>query len=77
MTFDRDYGELIFKYGEAPPPAILFLRQRTLRMRDFAAWVQAAVATASRQARIRGHLAALDGRSIRLHPFLGTVPVDD
>ena len=27
VTFDRDYGELVFKKGMAPPPAILYLRQ--------------------------------------------------
>jgi predicted nuclease of predicted toxin-antitoxin system len=27
VTFDRDYGELVFKQGIAPPPAILYLRQ--------------------------------------------------
>ncbi|MGH7953114.1 MAG: DUF5615 family PIN-like protein [Limisphaerales bacterium] len=26
LTFDRDYGELIFKRRLAPPPAVLFLR---------------------------------------------------
>lgn len=27
VTFDRDYGELVFKDGLPPPPAILYLRQ--------------------------------------------------
>ncbi len=27
VTFDRDYGELVFKQGIPPPPAILYLRQ--------------------------------------------------
>ena len=27
MTFDRDYGELVFARGAAPPPAIIYLRQ--------------------------------------------------
>lgn len=27
MTFDRDYGELVFKDGLPAPPAILYLRQ--------------------------------------------------
>lgn len=77
VTFDRDYGELIFKYGEAPPPAILFLRQRPRRSRDFAIWVHAAVANEALQARIRGNLATLDGRSIRLHPFPSTAPANE
>ena len=27
VTFDRDYGELVFKRGVPPPPAIVYLRQ--------------------------------------------------
>lgn len=26
LTFDRDFGELIFRHGETPPPAVVFLR---------------------------------------------------
>lgn len=27
VTFDRDYGDLIFRKGLPPPPAIIYLRQ--------------------------------------------------
>ena len=27
VTFDRDYGDLVFREGLPPPPAILFFRQ--------------------------------------------------
>lgn len=27
VTFDRDYGELVFRLGYLPPPAILYMRQ--------------------------------------------------
>ena len=27
VTFDRDYGDLVFRQGLLPPPAILFFRQ--------------------------------------------------
>ena len=27
VTYDRDYGELVFSKGYAPPPAIIFIRQ--------------------------------------------------
>lgn len=27
VTYDRDYGELVFSKGLAPPPAIIFIRQ--------------------------------------------------
>lgn len=69
VTFDRDYGEWIFKRGEAPPVGILYLRQRPRRPPAFAEWIRAALATEEQQARLRGHLAVLDGRGIRLRRF--------
>lgn len=69
LTFDRDYGELIFRRAEAPPPAIIFLRQRPGAPRDFADWIRAALSSDRRIDRIRGHLAALDGRGVRLRRF--------
>lgn len=27
LTYDRDYGELVFSRGLLPPPAIIYLRQ--------------------------------------------------
>jgi predicted nuclease of predicted toxin-antitoxin system len=34
VTFDRDYGELIFARGLAAPPAVVLLRMRTYRPDD-------------------------------------------
>ena len=28
LTFDRDYGELIFKYSSDNPPAVVFFREK-------------------------------------------------
>ena len=28
LTFDKDYGELIFKYGMASPPTVIFFRYK-------------------------------------------------
>lgn len=28
LTFDKDYGELIFRYGLANPPAVIFFRYK-------------------------------------------------
>jgi predicted nuclease of predicted toxin-antitoxin system len=28
LTFDRDYGELIFKYSYASPPAVVYFREK-------------------------------------------------
>ncbi len=28
LTFDRDYGELLFKYKKDPPPAVVYFRSK-------------------------------------------------
>jgi hypothetical protein len=61
-TFDRDYGELIFKRGEAPPVGMLFLRQRPRHAPPSPSGFE----SGEQRARLQGHLAVLDGRSIRL-----------
>lgn len=30
LTFDRDYGELLFKYMKDPPPAVVYFRTKGL-----------------------------------------------
>jgi len=32
LTFDRDYGELIFKYSRDNPPSVIFLEKRVTRL---------------------------------------------
>lgn len=62
LTFDRDYGELVFA-GKAPaPPAILYLRQDPFPMDRLAATVFAALKNTEV---LRGHLVVIDGRRIR------------
>jgi len=36
LTFDSDYGELIFKYAKENPPAVVFFRNK-VNQPDFAA----------------------------------------
>jgi len=31
ITFDRDYGELIFKYGYSPPRGVIYLRLKSFK----------------------------------------------
>jgi len=66
LTFDRDYGELVFA-GKAPaPPAILYLRQDPFPMARLAATVLAALKNIEE---LRGHLVVVDGRRIRRRPL--------
>ena len=34
VTFDRDYGELIFRHGHRPPCGVIYLRLRRFRPED-------------------------------------------
>ena len=45
VTFDRDYGELIFARGLAAPPAVILFRMRSYRP-DGAAWSSCAASRA-------------------------------
>lgn len=62
LTFDRDYGELVFARAVSPPPAIVYLRQGAyapdwparvvLDLLPLADWVA-------------GHLVVVSGRALR------------
>jgi len=67
-TFDRDYGELVFRQGFAPPPLILLLRVQTYQPGEPAAWIEALYAEGQFLER---HFHIFDGRTIRRRPFLG------
>ena len=40
VTFDRDYGELLFARNHAPPPAVILLRVPSYRPDEPAAWLE-------------------------------------
>lgn len=62
LTFDRDYGELVFARLMPPPPAIVFLRQRAFAP----AWpAEAVIALLARADWVNGHLVVVDGRAAR------------
>jgi predicted nuclease of predicted toxin-antitoxin system len=62
VTFDRDYGELVFARRAAPPPAILYLRQG----RYEPAWpAEAVLAALARPEFVHGHLVVITGRAMR------------
>lgn len=66
VTFDRDYGELVFARKVAAPPAIVFLRQGSYTP----AWPAEAVMSAMARADfVAGHLVVISGRSFRRRPL--------
>ncbi len=66
ITFDRDYGELVFRRLSPPPPAIVYLRQGRYPADEPARIVLGVLAQA---AFATGHLVVVSGRSIRRREF--------
>lgn len=66
ITFDRDYGDLIYLRGLAPPPAVILLRVPTYRPEEPARWVRRMMEDT--EAHI-GKFAVFDGNTLRIRPF--------
>ena len=62
VTYDRDYGELIFVRGLAAPPAILYLRQELSALEATASVLRELV---SRPEEVVGYFLVIGDRSIR------------
>ncbi len=66
LTFDRDYGELVFARSAPPPPAIVYLRQGAFAP----AWPAQVVLDLLPQASwVLGHLVVVVGRTLRRRPL--------
>lgn len=62
LTFDRDYGELVFARSVPPPPAIVYLRQGAYAS-DWPAQIVLDLLT--RADWVAGHLVVVSGRALR------------
>lgn len=67
VTFDRDYGDLIFARGNEPPPALILLRVPSYRPEQPAQWL---MDLTQDQQSLLGTFAVFNGRSVRKRPFL-------
>jgi len=66
LTFDRDFGEMIFARGFRPPPGVVFVREVPRSLAETIAAVRAVLAAPS--PRIDGYFVAVD-RKARYHPL--------
>lgn len=66
VTFDRDYGELVFRGDLLLPPAVLLLRIASYRPSDPAGWIERILA--SEQAASGGFF-VFDERGLRWRPL--------
>ena len=67
VTFDRDYGELIFKRGLPAPPAVILIREKHYRPHEPAAWV---LDLLRQPQEIKGYFAVLTRDNLRKRPLL-------
>lgn len=70
VTFDRDYGELIFARGHTSPPAVILLRVRSYRPESPAQWMNE---LAGNEDAYLGNFVVFDGETIRTRPLLRPV----
>jgi predicted nuclease of predicted toxin-antitoxin system len=68
LTFDRDYGELVFSHQVPSPPAILFVRQGPQPAVAFGRDILALLDDADFA---RGHLVVVSGRKLRRRALPG------
>lgn len=66
VTFDRDYGELIFARGLTPPPAVILFRMRSYRP-DMPGRFLAALFESDSE--FEGHFVVLDEADFRKRPL--------
>ncbi len=67
VTFDRDYGELLFARRYPAPPAVILLRVVSYRPEEPAQWVMQLVAD---EKECLGRFTVLDDGGIRSRPLL-------
>lgn len=65
-TFDRDYGELVFRRGVPPPPLVLLFRVLSYSPDEPAGWVTSLYAGGQFR---EGHFHIYDGHTMRRRPL--------
>ncbi len=66
VTFDRDYGELVFAKGLPPPPVILLLREAHYRPPEPAEWV---LDLLRKREQFAGHFVVFSRQALRMRPM--------
>jgi predicted nuclease of predicted toxin-antitoxin system len=70
VTFDRDYGELLFARNHAPPPAVILLRVKSYRPDEPAAWLEQLLLD---RESLLGKFTVFTGDTLRTRPLLHQV----
>lgn len=72
VTFDRDYGELLYARNYAPPPAVILLRVTSYRPDEPAAWLELLLVD---QESLLGKFTVFTGNTLRSRPLLHRVKI--
>jgi len=67
LTFDKDYGELIFKYGNKPEKGVIFLRQEVYESDEPGKIIEQMLTTAHFEKERK--LTVFDGKFIRQRAY--------
>lgn len=70
VTFDRDYGELVFHRRLPPPPAIILLRESSYRPSEPAEWLTTLLL---KPQRFDGQFVVLSRSALRSRPLLQVI----
>lgn len=70
VTFDRDYGELLFARNHAPPPAVILLRVPSYRPDEPATWLGHLLHESDS---LLGRFTVFTGKTVRSRPLLQRV----
>jgi len=68
-TFDRDYGELVFRHRFPPPPLVLLLRVSSYRPEEPADWLETLYAAGEL---VEGSFHIFDGLAVRRRPLIAS-----
>jgi len=71
ITFDRDYGELVFRLNLPPPPLLLLLRVPSYLPEEPAAWIEMLYRSGQLE---DGHFCIYDGETVRRRAFPARSP---
>jgi predicted nuclease of predicted toxin-antitoxin system len=71
ITFDRDYGELVFRQHLPPPPLVLLLRVPSYLPEEPAAWIDMLYRSGQLE---DGHFCIYDGETVRRRAFPARSP---
>lgn len=67
LTFDKDYGELLFKYGNERPPGVVFFRYKGESPDEVGSLLKSLLG--SQKLKLRGHFTVIEKEGVRQRAY--------